>query len=204
MPTAITFSEYGGPEVLTLSEVATPEPGPGQVRIRVRATAVNPIDVRIRAGRMQGLFPVAFPMVPGWDVAGVVDKVGAGATASVGDQVFGPATCGGYSQYALLDQPLAKPKELSFETAAAMVTVGEAAYRAIKHLGVRSPPASSTSPSGMPIRSPKQPGPTRTSKPAATRARPSSFPDPSRSLGRGVRSARGPPTHSHAQTAAAP
>ncbi|MBL1098546.1 NADP-dependent oxidoreductase [Streptomyces coffeae] len=137
MSTAITFSEYGGPEVLTLSQVATPEPNPGQVRVRVRAAAVNPIDVRIRAGMMRGVFPVDFPMVPGWDVAGVVDKVGEGATASVGDEVFGVAPDGGYSQYALLDRPFSKPEELSFETAAAMVTVGEAAYRAIEHLGVR-------------------------------------------------------------------
>lgn len=137
MSTAITFSEYGGPEVLSLSEVATPEPGPGQVRIRVRATTVNPIDVRIRAGMMQGVFPVDFPMVPGWDVAGVVDMVGRGAADSVGVEVFGVASVGGYSEYALLDRPFTKPKELSFGTAAAMVTVGEAAYRALEHLGVQ-------------------------------------------------------------------
>ena len=137
MSTAITFSEYGAPEVLTLSQAATPEPGPGQVRIKVRAAAVNPIDVRIRAGIMQGVFPVTFPHMPGWDVAGVVDKVGEGATASVGGEVFGVAAVGGYSEYALLDRPVAKPKELPFETAAGMVTVGEAAYRALKHLGVQ-------------------------------------------------------------------
>ncbi|MEW1748874.1 NADP-dependent oxidoreductase [Streptomyces angustmyceticus] len=137
MSLAITVSAYGGPEVLALSQVAAPEPGPGQVRVRVRASAVNPIDVRIRAGMMQGVFPVTFPMVPGWDVAGVVDKVGEGAAASVGDEVFGVAPAGGYSQYAVLDRPVDKPKELSFETAAAMVTVGEAAYRAIEHLGVQ-------------------------------------------------------------------
>ncbi|MGX1849613.1 NADP-dependent oxidoreductase [Streptomyces sp. NPDC055299] len=137
MSTVISFSEYGGPEVLTLSQVATPEPGPGQVRIRVRATAVNPIDLRIRAGAMQGAFPVAFPMVPGWDVAGVVDQAGEGATASVGDEVFGVASVGGYSEYAVLDQPFAKPVEVSFETAAALVTVGEAACRALQHLDVQ-------------------------------------------------------------------
>lgn len=137
MSTVISFSEYGGPEVLTLSHIATPEPSPGQVRIRVRATAVNPIDVRIRAGAMQGAFPVAFPMVPGWDVAGVVDQAGEGATASVGDEVFGVASVGGYSEYAVLDQPFAKPVEVSFETAAALVTVGEAACRALQHLGVQ-------------------------------------------------------------------
>lgn len=136
MSTAITFAQYGGPEVLTPSEVATPEPGLGQVRIRVRAAAVNPIDVRIRAGIMQGAFPVTFPQVPGWDVAGVVDKVGGGASFAVGDEVFGVASAGGYGEYALLQWPFAKPKELSFETAAGMITVGEAAYRALEHLGV--------------------------------------------------------------------
>ncbi|HWM39800.1 MAG TPA: NADP-dependent oxidoreductase, partial [Streptomyces sp.] len=100
-------------------------------------TTVNPIDVRIRAGMMQGVFPVEFPTVPGWDVAGVVDMVGGGAAESVGVEVFGVASVGGYSEYALLDRPFTKPKELSFGTAAAMVTVGEAAYRALEHLGVQ-------------------------------------------------------------------
>ncbi|WP_431775120.1 NADP-dependent oxidoreductase [Streptomyces cucumeris] len=135
MSTAITFSAYGGPDVLTPSRVATPEPGPGQVRVRVRAASVNPIDVRIRAGLMRGIFPVEFPMVPGWDVAGVVDAVGEGASAAVGDEVFGVAATGGYSEYALLDRPFPRPEGLSAETAAAMITVGEAAYRALEHLG---------------------------------------------------------------------
>lgn len=138
MSTAITFSRYGKPEVLMLSQIAAPEPGPGQVRIMVRAAAVNPIDVRIRAGIIHGTFPVQFPHVPGWDVVGVVDKAGEGRNFRVGDEVFGVATVGGYSQYALLDQPFAKPDELSFETTAAMITVGEAAYRGLTHLGLEA------------------------------------------------------------------
>ncbi|MGW1495443.1 NADP-dependent oxidoreductase [Streptomyces sp. NPDC002402] len=138
MSTAITFSAYGAPDVLTVSRVETPQPGPGQVRIRVRATAVNPIDVRIRAGAMDGFFPVQFPMTPGWDVTGVVDSVGDGASAAVGDEVFGVASVGGYSEHALLDRPVAKPQTLSWETTAALVTVGEAAFRALKHLGVQA------------------------------------------------------------------
>ncbi|WP_328678560.1 NADP-dependent oxidoreductase [Streptomyces sp. NBC_00322] len=138
MSTAITFSAYGAPDVLTVSQVETPQPGPGQVRIRVRAAGVNPIDVRIRAGAMDGVFPVRFPMLPGWDVAGVVDSVGDGASVAVGDEVFGVASVGGYSEYALLDRPVAKPEALSWETTAALVTVGEAAFRALKHLGVQA------------------------------------------------------------------
>ncbi|MEU6788490.1 alcohol dehydrogenase catalytic domain-containing protein [Nonomuraea angiospora] len=134
MSTAITFSEYGGPEVLTLSEVPVPEPAPGQIHIRVRAAAVNPIDVRIRAGIMQDAFPAEFPHLPGWDVAGVVDKVGEGAGFAVGDEVFGVASAGGYSEYALLDRPFAKPRQLSFETAAGMITVGTVAEQDIERV----------------------------------------------------------------------
>jgi NADPH:quinone reductase-like Zn-dependent oxidoreductase len=138
MSTAITFSQYGEPDVLTVSPAEVPQPGPRQVRIRVRAVAVNLIDVKIRSGHMDGIFPVAFPVTPGWDVAGVVDAVGEDAGAAVGDEVFGVASAGGYSEYALLGQPVAKPEGLSMETAAALVTVGEAAFRALSHLNVKA------------------------------------------------------------------
>lgn len=129
----IAFSEYGAPDVLTLSDVPMPQPGPGQVRVRVRATAVNPIDLALRSGELAGLIPIEFPFVPGQDVAGVVDEAGEGADFAPGEEVFG-STHGGYGEYVLLDQPFAKPAELSFETAAAMITVGETAYRALEHL----------------------------------------------------------------------
>jgi len=138
MNTVITYSRYGGPEVLSLSAAAVPQPGPGQVRIRVKAVAVNPIDAKIRSGRLAGFFPARFPVLPGWDVAGVVDAGGEGASATVGDEVFGVASAGGYSQYALLDRPVPKPAALSFESAAAVVTVGEAAFRVLKHLGLKA------------------------------------------------------------------
>jgi NADPH:quinone reductase-like Zn-dependent oxidoreductase len=137
MSTAITYSRYGGPDVLTVSRADVPQPGPGQVRIQVRAVAVNPVDAKIRSGLMDGVFPVRFPVLPGFDVAGVVDAAGEGADASVGDEVFGVAPAGGYAEYALLDRPVAKPTTVPFETAAAVVTVGEAAFRALKHLGLK-------------------------------------------------------------------
>jgi len=133
MSTAITFSRYGEPDVLTVSTAEIPQPGPGQVRIRVRAVAVNLIDVKIRSGHMDGIFPVSFPVTPGWDVAGVVDAAGENATAAVGDEVLGVATAGGYSEYA----PVARPAGVSAETAAALVTVGEAAVRGLRHLDVK-------------------------------------------------------------------
>ncbi|MFG2335039.1 NADP-dependent oxidoreductase [Streptomyces yangpuensis] len=136
MSKAITFSEYGTPEVLRLSEVTPPEPGPGQVRIRVRAASVNPLDMKIRSGLMAGAVPARFPVVPGLDAAGVVDAVGEGADAAVGDEVLGATAGGSYSEYALLDRPVAKPAALPWEVAASLVTVGRTAFRVLAQLGV--------------------------------------------------------------------
>ncbi|MFG2284514.1 NADP-dependent oxidoreductase [Streptomyces sp. NPDC048595] len=138
MSKAITFSEYGAPEVLRLSEVTTPEPGPGQVRIRVRAASVNPLDLKIRSGLMAKAAPARFPVIPGLDAAGVVDAVGEGAGAAVGDEVLGAAVGGGYGEYALLDRPVAKPRSLSWEVAASLVTVGRTAFRVLGQLGVQA------------------------------------------------------------------
>ncbi|MFG3582829.1 NADP-dependent oxidoreductase [Streptomyces sp. NPDC047990] len=137
MSQAITFSEYGTPEVLRLSEVTPPEPGPGQVRIRVRAASVNPLDLKIRSGLMADAVPVRFPVVPGLDASGVVDAVGEGADAAVGDEVLGATVGGGYGEYALLERPVARPAALSWEVAASLVTVGATAFRVLGLLDPR-------------------------------------------------------------------
>ena len=71
-------------------DVDTPQPGAGEVRVRVAATTFNGIDATIRAGAMQGPFPVALPHVPGVEVAGTVDALGTGVEGlAVGDPVVG-------------------------------------------------------------------------------------------------------------------
>ncbi|MFB7667803.1 NADP-dependent oxidoreductase [Kitasatospora sp. NPDC056138] len=138
MSTAITFSEYGASEVLQPTEAALPEPGPGQVRIKVKAASVNPLDMKIRSGLMAGVIPARFPVIPGLDAAGVVDAVGEGAGPAVGDEVLGATVGGSYSEYALLDRPVAKPAALSWEVAASLVTVGQTAFRVLGQLGVQA------------------------------------------------------------------
>ncbi|QTA32870.1 hypothetical protein JHY03_30340 [Streptomyces sp. CA-256286] len=54
---SIVYEEFGGPDVLHLAEVDAPRPGPGQVRVAVRAAGVNPLDHKIRSGRMEAAFP---------------------------------------------------------------------------------------------------------------------------------------------------
>ncbi|WIY02744.1 NADP-dependent oxidoreductase [Amycolatopsis mongoliensis] len=134
---AITFSAYGGPDVLQLSEVPVPEPGPGQVRLAIRAAGINPIDWKIRSGFMQQNFQVAFPHIPGLEVAGVVDAVGEGADFAVGDEVFGWSETGAYAEYALAKTLAPKPAGISWADAAALPVAGETALRVLGLLDVR-------------------------------------------------------------------
>src|SRR5262245_38845679 len=84
---AVSQDELGGPEVLKLVDVPTPEPGVSEILIRVHAAGVNPID---GAQRQTGAFVGEPPFVLGWDVCGAVEAVGPGVTLyKAGDVVFG-------------------------------------------------------------------------------------------------------------------
>jgi NADPH:quinone reductase-like Zn-dependent oxidoreductase len=130
---AVRYVEHGGPEVLHVVDVAEPHAGPGQVRVEVKAVGVNPVDWKLR----QGLLPAPLPRIPGSDVAGVVDEIGAGVSGvSLGDGVFGFAVGGGYAQYAVLEHFAAKPAAMSFEEAAGIPVPAETAVRVLDLLGV--------------------------------------------------------------------
>ncbi|QWF84594.1 NADP-dependent oxidoreductase [Amycolatopsis sp. CA-230715] len=135
---AIQFTEFGGPDVLKLADLPVPEPGKGQVRIAVRAAGVNPLDTKLRSGAMAAMMGLEPPHVPGFDVAGVVDAVGEGASFAVGDEVFGWSNTGSYAEYALATIVARKPAELSWEVAAGIPTVGETAVRALEVIGVKA------------------------------------------------------------------
>ncbi|MGW2373142.1 MULTISPECIES: NADP-dependent oxidoreductase [Kitasatospora] len=140
MTKAIAFPQYGGADVLRTIDVELPAPGPGQVRVAVRAVGVNPIDHRQRSGELHSLFPAVFPAVPGYEVSGVVEAVGAEVTGfAPGDEVFGGLMGGGYAEQALLDadELALKPATLSWEEAAAIPVGAETSERALDVLGVR-------------------------------------------------------------------
>lgn len=137
MSTRITYDHFGGPEVLTLTQAPLLLPGLTQVRVRVRRAGVNPTDAKIRRGELDAVFPATFPICPGVDVSGTIDAVGADVTTfSVGDDVFGAATGGSYAQFALLDDPTAKPTGLSWDLAAALPTAGETAVRSYRAMNL--------------------------------------------------------------------
>ena len=81
---AVVLREFGGPEVLRVSEFETPKPGPGEVLVKVKAVGVNRLDVWIRSGK----YRISPPHIPGTDIAGVVEEVGDGVgNVAVGDRV---------------------------------------------------------------------------------------------------------------------
>lgn len=100
----INQDEFGGPEVMHLSEVPRPTPIPTEVLVRTHAAGVNPVDWKSRQGSgMAGQLGEP-PYVLGWDVSGVVEEVGFGVTTlKVGDEVYGmpwfPRAAGGYGEY---------------------------------------------------------------------------------------------------------
>src|SRR5438105_12089383 len=77
---AIQVHDYGNANQLRFERIPRPEPREGEVLVRVHAAGVNPVDWKIRSGWMKDFRPTTFPYVPGADLAGVVEKVGAGVT----------------------------------------------------------------------------------------------------------------------------
>lgn len=141
---AITYDRFGGSDVLQLTDRPTPKVGPDSVLVRVRAASVNPVDWKIRAGYLDGLLDTQFPVVPGWDVAGVVEAVGQDATEfTVGDEVYGYVRkdwVHGGTFAELVAAPVRtlarKPASLTFEEAAAVPLAGLTAYQSIERAGV--------------------------------------------------------------------
>jgi NADPH:quinone reductase-like Zn-dependent oxidoreductase len=143
---AIVMNQYGGPDVLKLaSDAPEPKVGPDFVLVRVKAAGVNPVDWKIREGRLDALFQTDFPVTPGWDVAGVVERTGPAVSEySPGDEVIGYVREDhvGRGTYAeLVSAPVRtlgrKPKRLSWTEAGGLPLAGLTAYQALaKALGV--------------------------------------------------------------------
>ncbi|WKU44116.1 NADP-dependent oxidoreductase [Streptomyces sp. VNUA116] len=136
---AISYRTYGGPEVLEYGERPNPKVGPDSVLVKVKAAAVNPVDWKARSGYLDPALDAVFPVIPGWDVAGVVVRPGADAPEfAEGDEVIGYVredflSRGTFAEYVAAPvRTLArKPKNLTFEEAAGLPLAGLTAYQAL-------------------------------------------------------------------------
>lgn len=134
------LKEGASPE---LTDLPTPEPGPDEIRVQVRAAGVNPADGKAASGAFG---PVVVPYIPGFDGAGVVDKLGEAVTAfKTGDRVFGRLGRigrGTYAEYVTTKETAVvagMPAGLEFAQAAAVPVAGLTAYGILEELGLRAP-----------------------------------------------------------------
>src|SRR5262245_17895541 len=146
---AVTFSRFGGPEVLEVTVLPEPRPGPGEVRIRVAAATVNPTDISFRIGRQHTIAQLAEmgvrpPFIPGMELAGVVDAVGEGVQWRPGDRVMAivnPRRPGGGAQAQLVVVPAASvarvPEGSTLEAAATLPMNGLTVRLALDRLALK-------------------------------------------------------------------
>lgn len=136
---AVVIENFGGAETLKLKEVPEPIPQENEVLIRVEYTAVNPVDWKIREGLLKSRLPHEFPLIPGWDAAGVIAEVGSNVRQfKIGDEVY--AYCrkpivkeGTYAEFVTFDaaQVALKPKNISFAEAAAIPLASLTAWQGL-------------------------------------------------------------------------
>lgn len=138
---AIVIDQYGGKEQLKETEFEKPVPGEKQVIVKLHATSINPIDWKLREGYLKEMLPFDFPIILGWDAAGIVDEVGEKVTDfKAGDRVFArPETTnrGTYAEYTAVDQHLLAriPDNISFEEAACVPLAGLTAWQCLFDFG---------------------------------------------------------------------
>lgn len=140
---AVTYSEFGSPEVLRYRDVDKPEPRRGEVLVHIRAASLNASDRQTLRGTPLIVRLMAGPMKPkqailGDDIAGVVEAIGDRVTRfAVGDSVFGFSNFGGFAEYRCVpeDRLALKPDSVSFEEAATLPVAGTTALQGLRDKG---------------------------------------------------------------------
>src|SRR3954447_25448672 len=132
---AVVAHEYGAPEVLKYEDAPRPEPKDNELLVRVIACGVNPADPLVISGVMAKEFGTHLPLIPGYDVAGVVEQTGGKVTKfKKGDSVYGYALFGGgWAEYAVLaeNEAALKPKSATFVETAAVPMGGLTAWQSL-------------------------------------------------------------------------
>jgi len=140
---AAFYEEFGELDNIKTGNVDKPEPGEGEVLVKVKAAGVNPVDAAVARGMLKDAIPAEFPVIPGWDVAGLVEENGFSARRfNEGDEVYAYARRpviqkGTFAEYVSLPESyLAKrPSGISMEEAGGVPLVGLTAYQAIFDAG---------------------------------------------------------------------
>jgi NADPH:quinone reductase-like Zn-dependent oxidoreductase len=134
---AVVAHQWGGPQVLKLEDVPLPQPKENEILIKSFAAGVNSFDAGLLSGKYAKAFGTQLPWVPGYDVAGTVEKIGTSVKKfKAGDPVYAFISIpngGGYAEYAIAkeNQAALKPATLSFVEAAAVPSVALTAWQSL-------------------------------------------------------------------------
>jgi len=135
MMKAVVAHEYGAPEVLKFEQIPRPEPKEDEALVRVIASSVNPADPLTLSGKYAREFGTHLPLIPGYDIAGIVEKTGPNVTKlKLGDAVYGyPTFGGGWADYVTVKEweVAAKPKSMNFIEAASVPMGALTAWQAL-------------------------------------------------------------------------
>src|SRR5215471_8131852 len=128
---AVVVHQFGGPEVLQYEDAPRPQPKENEILVRVIAAGVNPVDTYVRSGKFG---QPTLPVIPGRDIAGIVEELGPGATKfKKGNAVYGNVNNGGYAEFAVAPEKdvALKPASLDFVQAAAVPVAARTAWYAL-------------------------------------------------------------------------
>ena len=136
---AAYYTEFGGIDKIKVGPLDLPEPGEGAVLLRVKAAGINPVDYVVREGHFQQAVPSAFPTVPGWDVAGIIEKRGHAASRfAEGAEVYGyvrrpVVQHGTFAERIVVPECYlaARPEKLTWEEAGGLPLAGLTAYQSV-------------------------------------------------------------------------
>jgi 2-desacetyl-2-hydroxyethyl bacteriochlorophyllide A dehydrogenase len=140
---AAYYEAFGGIENIKIGTLQIPNVQEGEVLIRVKAASINPVDAAVRAGYLKSHMPCDFPVIPGWDVAGVVEERGFSARRfKVGDEVYAYARrplvkWGTFAEYVVIPESYLSfcPQNLPWEESSGIPLVGLTAYQVLFDAG---------------------------------------------------------------------
>jgi len=140
---AAFYNEFGELNQIKVGELDKPEPGEGEVLVRVKSAGVNPVDAAVARGMLKDAIPSKFPVIPGWDLAGVIEERGYSARRfNEGDEIYAYARRpviqqGTFAEYVVIPESYIalKPESLSMEKSGGVPLTGLTAYQSLFEAG---------------------------------------------------------------------
>ena len=140
---AVKYDDFKGPKGVEVAELEVPELQEGEILVRIKAAGVNPVDTVLTKGYYKDMMPHTFPVIPGWDFAGVIEERGHAARRfEIGDEVYAYARrpevkWGTFAEYIVISESYVakRPANVSFEEAAAIPLAGLTAYQSLYTVG---------------------------------------------------------------------